>query len=305
MIGVAFFSVNDVVIKFLSGGYPLHQVVLIRSVIGMTFLMAVIVPPSGGLPALKTRKLGQHALRAAFVVIANICFFLGLAQMPIADAVAIFFVSPLVITVASVVFLKEPVGPHRWGAIAVGMIGVLVMLRPGTGSFQMAALFPLAAACCYAGLHIMTRRFGGTETAAAMSFYIQLTFIIASGAIGLIAGNGRFDIFEDPSLQFLLRAWVWPDPANLWLLLAIGITSALGGTLISQAYKLGEAPLVAPFEYIAMPFAIFWGVFVFGDWPDAVAWGGIALIIGAGLYLLWRETVQGAQGAAKAPTYRR
>ena len=114
-----FFSVNDVVIKFLSGDYPLHQVVLLRATIGMAVLLGLLAPLSGGFAQLKTRRLGAHLIRGLCVVFANMTFFLGLAVMPLADAVAIFFVSPLVITTFSVVFLGEAVGPRRWIAVVI------------------------------------------------------------------------------------------------------------------------------------------------------------------------------------------
>lgn len=296
-----FFSINDVSIKFLSGDYALHQVVLIRSLIGMVFLLAIIVPLEGGLSRLRTRNLGKHLLRGSFVVFANMTFFLGLAAMPLAEAVAIFFVSPLIITAFSVIFLGERVGPHRWAAVAIGMAGVLVMLRPGSGAFQLASLLPVAAAFGYAGLHMMTRRMGGTESAGAMTFYIQVMFILTSLAMGLAFGDGRFAGQENASLAFLLRSWVWPSPADLPIFAAIGIGSSMGGYFISQAYRLAEAGLAAPFEYVAMPMAIFWGLVVFGEWPDRVAWIGIALIIGGGLYMLWREALRGRKLASETP----
>ena len=299
-----FFSLNDVSIKFLSGDYALYQVVLIRSLIGILFLIAVIVPLEGGLKSLRTRNLGKHLLRGSFVVFANMTFFLGLAAMPLADAVAIFFVSPLIVTAFSVIFLREHVGPHRWAAVAIGLAGVLVMLRPGGGAFQLASLLPVAAAFGYAGLHMMTRRMGGTESAGAMTFYIQLLFIAVSLAMGLVFGDGRFGVPGNAPLDFLLRAWVWPAPGDLPIFALIGIGSALGGYFISQAYRLAEAGLAAPFEYVAMPMAIFWGLAVFGEWPDRVAWIGIALIVGGGLYMLWREIRHGRRLASKTPARR-
>ncbi len=191
-ISVIFFSINDVAIKFLSGGYALHQVVLIRSVIGLIIVVAVIAPLTTGWAIARTKRLKMHMLRGLCVVFANMAFFLGLAAMPFADAVAIFFISPLVITVFSVLFLGETVGQRRWAAIAVGFVGVLIMMRPGTAAFQIASLLPLAAAFCYAGIHIITRRIGGTESAATMAFYIQIMFIVVCLAMGLAVGDGRF-----------------------------------------------------------------------------------------------------------------
>lgn len=283
------FSINDVVIKFLSGGYALHEIVLIRSLIGTAFLMTMIVPFTGGLGNLRTKRLGLHLIRGMCVVFANLTFFLGLASLPLAEGVAIFFISPLVITVFSVVFLREQVGPRRWAAIGVGLIGVLVILRPGTDAFQLAALLPMAAAFGYAGLHIMTRYIGRTENVTAMMFYIQLSFILVSLAFGLALGDGKFAGSADPSLEFMFRAWVWPPLSDLPLLVAIGVTSATGGFFISYAYRHSEAAMIAPFEYIALPLSILWGVTVFNEFPDFVALAGIALILAGGLYMIWRE----------------
>jgi drug/metabolite transporter (DMT)-like permease len=299
-----FFSFNDMAIKFLSGDYALHQVVLIRSVIGMTFLLAIILPLEGGFRILKTKRLRVHLLRGLCVVVANMSFFLGLAAMPLADAVGIFFVSPLIITVFSVIFLGESVGPHRWAAVGIGLIGVIIMLRPGSGSFQLAALLPLTAAFAYASLHILTRKIGGTEKASTMTFYIQITFIAVSALMGLSLGSGQLAGTGDASLDFLLREWATPNPKDYIIFAMLGLSSTIGGYLISQAYRSAEAGLAAPFEYVAMPMAIFWGVTVFGEWPDKIAWIGISLIVGGGLYAFLREAVQGRMVSATTPKRR-
>jgi len=299
------FSVNDMAIKFLSGGYALHQVVLTRSAIGMVFLLAFIVPFAGGYSALRTRRLGKHAIRGLFVVFANMAFFLGIATLPLAEGVALFFVAPLIITVFSVVFLKETVGPRRWVAVVLGLVGVGIMLRPGTEAFQPAALLPIASAFGYAGLHIMTRHIGRTESSAALAFYIQVTFILVSGVIGLAVGDGRFAGSGDPSLEFMLRAWTMPSPRDWAILAVVGLASACGGFLIGQAYKLSEAALVAPFEYLSIVMAVIWGRVIFGERPDIVALLGISLILFSGLYMIWREAKMRRQGARGGPRYRR
>ena len=285
-----FFSFNDVAIKFLSGDYALHQVVLIRSVVGITFVLGVIAPLAGGYRALRTRRLPALVLRGSFVVVSNLCYFLGLAALPLADTVAIFFVAPLLITALSVPFLGETVGPRRWAAVGVGLLGVIVMLRPG-GAFQWALLLPLVSALAYAGMHMMTRLLKGSENAVAMTLYVQLTFLVVCIAMGLAFGSGQFAAQTDPSLAFLFRAWVWPAPWDWPVMVISGLASAIGGLLIAQAYRLCEAGLAAPFEYGAVPLAILWGATIFGEWPDGTAWIGIALICGAGLFVFWREAV--------------
>ena len=305
VIAVFCFSTNDVAIKFISKDYALHLVVLIRSLVGLIVLFLFIVPLSGGIKVLYTNRLGLHLLRGFCVVFANITFFLGLAALPLAEGVAIFFISPLLITIFSVVFLKEIVGPRRWAAVTLGLIGVLVILRPGSATFQTASLLPLSAAFGYATLHMLTRYIGKTESAASMSFYIQLTFLAVCLILGLIIGDGKFAGWNDPSLEFLFRAWSWPSSDHYSILILIGTTSAFGGFFISQAYRISEAAVVAPFEYIALPIAIFWGVIVFGEFPDKTTFIGIALILGSGLYIIWRETILKDAETPKIPRYRR
>lgn len=293
------FSFNDMMIKGLSGDYPLHQVMSVRAVVALAVLLAVLVPLSGGAAQLRTRRAAMHALRGGFVVMANLCFFLGLAALPLAEAVALSFLSPFLITLFSVVFLGESVGPRRWAAIAAGLAGVAIVLRPGTEAFQAAALLPLAGALFYALMQIVTRHIGGTESAASLAVSIQLSFLVVSLAIGLAFGDGRLAGGLHPSLEFLLRGWVLPTGPDLAVMALIGVASALGGWAIGQAYRISEAALVAPFDYVAMPLAVFWGFAVFGEWPDAGAWTGIALIIASGLILIWREAV--ARRAVPSP----
>lgn len=284
------FTLGDMAVKALSDSYPLHQVTLIRSIVALGFLVGLVVPLTGGFSQLRTRRPGIHLLRGCFLLGANMAFFLALAAMPIADATAIFFISPMVIAVFSVIFLGETVGPRRWTAISVGFVGVLIMIRPGTDAFTPVALLPLVAATCYASLHMLTRRLGATDSAATMAVYMQGAFLGFSILIGLSIGDGRFDSGTHASLSFLLRAWVWPDPHDALFFVLTGLGSATGGFLISQAYRICEAALIAPLEYAAMPMAIFWGFMIFSEWPDRMAWAGIVLIVGSGVYMIWRET---------------
>ena len=180
-----------------------------------------------------------------------------------------------------------------------------MIVQPGTAAFQAASLLPLAAAFGYASLHIMTRHLGRTESSAALSFYIQVTFVGAAALFGLALGHGQFAGDHGPSLEFLFRGWIWITTADMPLLVLIGLTSALGGFFISYAYRTSEAAIVAPFEYVAMPVAILMGYVIFDELPELSDWIGIALIIGGGLFLLWREAVQDRRDRASATHYRR
>jgi drug/metabolite transporter (DMT)-like permease len=288
--GSAMLSINDMAIKHLSGSYALHQVILTRSAISIAVLAGVVVATRSSFRQFLTVRPGSHMIRVGFVLVSNVCYFLGLAALPLADAVAIAFVAPLIMTILSVVVLGEHVGPRRWFAVAVGLLGVLIMLRPGSGVIQPAAILVLVSALSYASTHMMTRRMKETESAVTLNFYVQIGFVLVSTAMGLTVGDGHLAGSPNPSLAFLFRGWIWPHPADWPYFLATGLSVAFGGLLVSQAYRLTEAALVAPFEYAAMPMAILWGVVIFGRWPDLTAWVGIALICGAGLYTLWRET---------------
>jgi drug/metabolite transporter (DMT)-like permease len=228
----------------------------------------------------------------SIVMVSNVTYFVGLSLMPLADAVATAFVAPLLVTLMSAVILGEQVGPRRWAAVAVGMVGVVIMTRPGAGVIQPAAILVLISAFCYASSHMMTRRMRLTESAMTLNFFVQCGFILVSLSFGVFAGDGHLAQAPGSTWEFLFRPWHVPPVGDWWAFLATGVAVGVGGLMMSQAYRTTEAALVAPFEYVGMPMAIFWGVVVFGSWPDATAWAGIALICGAGLYTLWRETLR-------------
>lgn len=285
---LACLTASDSIIKWLSPALPLHEVTLFRSCFAL-ILVLLIVQLEGGLVTLKTRRPFLHLLRGSLLVLANMFFFIGLAAMPLAETVTLFYTAPLFICMLSKPVLGEKVGLSRWFAIALGMLGVIVMLRPGSELFRSTSLLPAMAALCYAAMTMMTRKLGMQEKAGALTFYIQLAFIGISSLVGLTIGDGEFDRFDNASLQFLLRAWRWPGADEWQLLFACGAIVSIGGYLISQAYRLGEAPAVAPFEYASLPFALVVGYYLWNDWPEPRAFVGTGMIIGGGLLVVYLE----------------
>ncbi|XDA97367.1 DMT family transporter [Sulfitobacter sp. LCG007] len=294
LAGILAISLNDMLIKHLSGGYPLHEIVLARSAIGIIVSLC-IVQFEGGWTILRTARPGLQLLRCLLVVMSNMTFFVALAAIPLAEATALFFAAPLFITLLSVPFLGEKVGPIRLGAVAVGFLGVLIMQRPWEGAANLEVtrivlLLPVFSAITYAMNQILTRKLGVTSKASALSVYIQATFIGVSMLFFLFAGDGRYAAgSESASLGFLLRAWVWPHGSDLWVMIALGANSAIIGYCLAQAYRLADAATVAPFEYVGLPLAVFWGWVVFGDLPSWEVWTGIMLILAAGLFVFLRE----------------
>lgn len=300
--GAIILSMNDLAIKALSDTYALHQIILIRAFIGMALVLAVMKVSTAGMSQMKTRRTGAHLIRVSIVMVSNITYFVGLSLMPLADAVAVAFVAPLFVTLMSAVVLREHVGPRRWAAVAVGLLGVVIMTRPGTGVIQPAAILVLISAFCYAASHMMTRRMRETESAMTLNFYVQCGFILVSCGFGLVAGDGHLAQAPGSTWEFVFRPWILPPITDWWAFVATGLAVGVGGLMMSQAYRTTEAALIAPFEYIGMPMAILWGFVVFGTLPDATAWAGIALICGAGLYTLWRETVRKKVQDVAAPS---
>ncbi|MEP5152339.1 DMT family transporter [Planktotalea sp.] len=294
LIGVMAISVNDMLIKQLSGGYPLHQLVFTRSAIGL-ILTLFMLQFEGGWTLLKTNRPWLHLLRALMIVISNMSFFAAIAVLPLAETTALFFAAPLMITLLSIPILGEKVGPMRLSAVLVGFVGVLIMQRPwqsmaDSDVSRLVLLLPVLAALTYALNQVMTRKLGMSSKASALAIYIQATFILVSAIFFVVAGDGRFaEGVENGAVIFLLRAWIWPATADIPLLIGLGFLSAIVGYCLGQAYRISSAATVAPFEYVGLPLAVFWGFVIFGELPDIAVTVGILLIMGAGLFVFLRE----------------
>ena len=309
LTGIVAISVNDMLFKALSGDYPLHQLVFMRSGIGLAISL-IIVRFEGGWRILKTRRPGLHILRGLLIVAANMSYFAALAALPLAEATALFFAAPLFITLLSIPLLGEKVGVMRFSAVLIGFVGVVIMQRPWAETealnvSRLVLLLPLFAALTYALTQIMTRKLGVDTKASALSAYIHATFLTVSLCFFLVAGDGRFAVgYDNPSMQFLLRAWVWPVGRDWWVVLGLGVNAGVIGYCLSQAYRLADAATLAPFEYVGLPLAIFWGFVMFAELPVAEVWIGMALILGSGIFVFMRER-QKAHYVARGPVKRR
>ena len=307
--GVLAISVNDMLIKELSGAYPLHELIFLRSAFGL-FFSVILVRMEGGWRILRTKRPYLHALRGMLIVIANMSFFVALAAIPLADATALFFVAPLFITLLSIPILGEKVGIMRMTAVVVGFVGVIIMQRPWADADELQAarivlLLPVVAALTYALTQLMTRKLGVESKASALAVYIQAAFLVVSIQFFFVAGDGRYaEGVENPSIEFLLRAWVWPERGDWWVLVGMGANATIIGYCLSQAYRLADAATVAPFEYIGLPLAVFWGWFIFAEIPVWEVWAGITLIVGSGLFVFLRER-QKSLTIARGPVKRR
>ena len=279
-------------IKLITGNYALHQIILIRSIIAILFILLVFVPIDGGFKYLLTKQLGLHLIRGFGLVISNLCYFTALVTVPLGEAKAIFFVAPLLITALSVFLIREEVGLSSWIVVLVGLFGVIIILRPGFEEFNPGYILPLVAALTYALVQILTGKMGENEKASSMAFYIQLIFIVVCSLFGLFFGDGHLADPSHPIINYLFRPWTIPSWVDGMIMIGIGLLSGVGAYFISQAYRISKGSVVAPFEYVALPLAIFWSITLFGDWPDMISWMGIVLIAGAGFFNVFRKKIQ-------------
>lgn len=285
--GVMIFSGQDWIIKLLSGDYPVHQAIAIRGVVAMVILFGFIAW-SGKLGSLRSKRMGLLIVRGLVLMVAYTTYYLAFPSMPLASIVAIWFTVPLFVTALAGPFLGEKVGARRWIAAIVGFAGVLIIVRPGTDSFVLASLLPVASALTYSISALMARRMGETESAPVMSFYQNLVYLLVALVMAAIFGAGSFEGTTDPSLAFLVRGWSSPTLLDLGLLAACGVIASIATVLLAQAYRMAEANFVACFEYTAIIWAIFGGYVFFGETLDAYSVAGAALIVVAGLYVLFR-----------------
>jgi drug/metabolite transporter (DMT)-like permease len=287
--GIAIFSVQDLILKLISGGYPLHQAMLIRSLTAVPCLLLITWVFDGTLKTLVSPTWPAMLARGLLNFTAYTLYYLALAALPMATTVALYFTAPLMIVVMSVLILKEKVSAPRWVAVATGFAGVILMVRPGGNLFDWAAVLPVLCGVAYAGSMILARVMGTKDTAAAMAFWGNLAFMVAAGLLSLVFGWGGSGEGVHPSLAFLTRGWVWPTPWDFFLMASCGVIAAIGLTLLTQAYRIAQSSVVAPFEFSFAFWGVLWGWLFFDDLPDGLGWLGIGIIIAAGVYVLRSE----------------
>lgn len=294
--GVAVFSLQDLILKLLSSGYPLYEAMLVRSLTSIPILL-VFVLMDGGLATLFTPGTRAMILRGLVMFLAYASYYVALAGLPLPTTVALYFSGPLFITLLSALVLRERVTPLAWLAVLAGFGGVIVIVQPGSSLFDWAAILPVISGLAYGVSMVAARRMGARETAAALAFWGNGVFLACALILAAIFGGGRFETEAHASLGFLTRGWVTPSLTDLGLMMACGVIAALGLWLLTQAYRVAEASVVAPFEYSGLFWSVLWGWVFWQHWPNAEGWTGIAMIAGAGLVVLWAE---GRRGAAPA-----
>ena len=275
LAAVASFSLMDAGMKLLSAHYPPLQVTLLRGAASLPFVL-VWVLASAGVRSIVPVRWGLHLLRGVLGMVMIGCFVYALKRMPLSTAYTLYFVAPLLVAALSVPLLGEKVGPRRWTAIGIGLLGVVVVLRPGVdGLVSLPGLMVLLAATAYAIAAVTVSLLTRTDTPQSM--VVWFLAIMAVGA-GLAAIPG----------------WVplrWEHAA---LILGMGLAGAFGQIALTSAFMRGDASMIAPLEYTGLVWVIAWDWLLWQTLPDTATWTGAAIIVASGLYLLRRERTVGA-----------
>ena len=300
MTGMAFFSIQDSLIKYIYEDVALFELYFGRTLIQSIILLSFVLLTK------KTIILKTHY--PVLTLVRVVCFFFGfsffyisLTFMTLAMTSALFFSCPFFMSMFAKFFLKEKIGIRRWSAIFVGFIGVLIVLNPSLEEFNFFKLAPVACALCYATSMTITK-----YTSSKDSIYTQMTWlyifaIFASIIIFLVSGDGKFNNFSDSTMQFIFREW-FTNPAEAWpYVLVMGIVASISFFCVFSAYSIASPSIVSLFEYSYIVWAMLAGYILFETIPVPRTFIGAAIIIGAGFYIYYREKVKGQMIATDVP----
>ena len=291
LISALLFAAMSALVRQLGDVAPIGQMVFFRSAFAILPVVLVYAMRGELATAVRTsRPFGQLG-RGLLSVGGMFTNFSALTRLPLADATAISFASPLITVALAAIILKERVRIYRWSAVVIGFAGVIVMLIPhldigryaaiGGAAAAAGSMFAVISAFCNAGTVIQTRRLTQSETTSSIVFYFSLVCAIA-GAL---------------TLPF---AWHSPTPRELVALIALGVLGGFAHILLTESYRYATASLVAPFDYTSMRWALLLGYWLFGELPDTLVYVGATIVAAAGLYVIWRERQLGLKRARAA-----
>ncbi|HEY9541699.1 MAG TPA: DMT family transporter [Luteimonas sp.] len=276
LVAVALFALMDTGLKILSPHYPALQVATLRGAAALPLVLAWSLATIGARGLLRVHW-PLHLLRGVLGVALMAGFVYGVRLLPLTTAYAISFVAPLLVTAMAVPILGEKVGPRRWAAIFVGLVGVLVVLRPtGQGMMTLGGLAILGAAVCYAASAITVRVLAQRDSTQAMVFWLMVMLVIGGGALSW-------------------HEWAPIQGRHWWVIAGIGLVGTLAQVALTEAFRRGEASMIAPLEYTALVWGVLLDLTLWQVLPDGVTWLGAGIIVASGLYLIRRERVRNAE----------
>lgn len=269
VLAMTLIPVMDGIAKLLSAHYPTFEIVWARYFFHFALLLPLVIQRYGR-EAFTLQRPWLQLFRGSLLMVSTACFFGAIATIPLADTLAVVFVYPFIVTALAPWFLGERVGVWRWGAVAVGFIGALIVIRPGFQALSPAMLMALAAGCIYAIYVLVTRKMAGSDP--------PLKTLLMTGVVGTVVMS-----------LILPFVWITPTLPHLIMMVSLGVLAAAGHYMIIVAHEWASAPQLAPYSYVEMVSATIVGYLLFGDLPAALTWLGIVIIVLSGIVIAWRE----------------
>jgi drug/metabolite transporter (DMT)-like permease len=290
-LGVFIFSTQDAIIKAVSADYAVTQAIVTRSIVALPILL-LFVHWEGGLRQIFSPRFWALSFRGLILLVSYTCYYLAFPALPLAEAIVLFFTAPFLVTFLAAPVLGERIQLKAIFALVIGFAGVLVILKPGFGFFNPAALLSLLSAITYALAMLFARKLGVYEPASVMAFYQNGIYLVGAALMALVFHLAGWTTFEHPSLAFLVRPWAWPDAKSLIMMAACGVIAAMAMSLLTHAYRMADASLVTVFEYSGMIWGPLWGFLFFAEVPPVTTFVGMLLITVAGLIVLARPRLR-------------
>jgi len=283
-------AIQDVLIKLVSGELSLFQIQFFRSTIGIAVIMGyqvIIREPI----RLTTAYPLLTVCRGLMFFFGYSAFYFAQSKMPIATMTVLFLVSPFFITLTSIFFFQSQVGYRRWISILIGFVGVVLICQPETGQFNYYYLIPIIVALSYAFSVIIVKKTADRDTLYQQMILTYLIMGLLSGITGLLFGDGRFDTAENSEIAFIVRSWQFVEIESTFKLFAISVLGSAGLLILMGAYRVADPAVISPYEYSLLIWMILLGYLVWGDVPSFNIAIGMVLIVGAGIYIFYRERI--------------
>ena len=286
--GMFVFVFQDIIIKLLSEKVNLFQILFIRSILTIT-LVLLFLKISKQTKLLSTSNPIIIAIRSLTFFVGFTLFYYAQSQMPVANALTLFYVSPFFITILSMFVLGEKIDLGHWVIIILGFSGVYFITNPNFQEFNYINLLPVLCAMFYGVFMVLTKKYSTTESSFAQLFYLSLGSLLASGILGLIVGDGKFFSNNSVSMNYMLREWNFTNTGEIVLIVISALCGCIGSFLLISAYRIGNPSRITPFEYSGLIPTIMLGYLIWDDIPTINTWIGILIIIGCGLYFFYRQ----------------
>ena len=300
LIGMAIFSIQDALIKFVFEDAALYELYFGRTLTAIILLSSYLI--------FTKQKIILKTCYPFLTTVRVICFFFGFSLfyvsitfMTLAMANALFFSSPFFISILAMIFLKEQIGIRRWAAIFIGFIGVYIVLNPDFKNFNMMSLAPVGCALCYATSMTITKITSDKDNINTQMLHLYIGAITISILFFIFTGKGQFNTFTDPTFQFIFREW-FTNPMYAWpIIIAMGVTATFSFYFVFSAYSIASPSVVSLFEYSLIIWSIIFGYLLFNDIPSIRTFVGVLLIISAGIYIYIREKARDQYIATENP----